>query len=130
MTDLTQLAREAMPEPVAKPTIETWLPEAREMAAQCWCDATTEHIDMDPVLAEVVAYKIAAWMDTGAFHARNEAYWRERAETAEACCAQMVEALEKARSRVKHWRRAGIDDETLALLDAALTAARKVRPNV
>lgn len=44
-------------------------------------------------------------------------------------CAQMVEALEKARSRVKHWRRAGIDDETLALLDAALTAARKVRPN-
>lgn len=45
-------------------------------------------------------------------------------------CAQMVEALEKARSRVKHWRRAGIDDETLALLDAALTAARKVRPNV
>lgn len=69
---------------MTNPTIETWLPEARQMAAQCWRDDTTKNVDMNPALAEVVAYKIAAWMDTGAFHARNEAYWRERAEKAEA----------------------------------------------
>lgn len=39
---------------------------------------------MDAALAEVVARNIAAWMQTGAFHARNEEYWRERAELAEA----------------------------------------------
>ena len=64
-------------------TIETWLPEAREIAAQCWCDDTTKHVEMIPELAEVEAYKIAAWMETGASHARNEAYWRERAQRAE-----------------------------------------------
>lgn len=62
---------------------EDWMPEAREIAAQCWCDEETKHIDMDPALAEAVARRIAAWMDTGAFHARNEEYWRERAMHAE-----------------------------------------------
>ena len=64
-------------------TIETWLPEARQIAAQCWCDEETKHTVMDPTLAEAVARRIAAWMETGAFHARNEAYWRERALKAE-----------------------------------------------
>ena len=64
-------------------TIETWMPEARQLAAQCWCDDETKHVVMIPELAEAVAKRIAAWMETGAFHARNEAYWRERAHKAE-----------------------------------------------
>lgn len=64
-------------------TIQTWLPAAREAAAQCWCDETTKHLDMTPELAEAVAYRIAAWMETGAFHARNETYWKQRALQAE-----------------------------------------------
>jgi hypothetical protein len=59
-------------------TIETWLPEARVIAAQCWCDDTTKHVVMAPELAEIFAYRIAAWMEKAAFHARNESYWRER----------------------------------------------------
>lgn len=60
-----------------------WMPEARQMAAQCWCDDDTRDIEMDARLAEAVARRIAAWMETGAFHARNEVYWRERAKKAE-----------------------------------------------
>lgn len=61
-----------------------WMPEARVSAAQCWCDPETSHTVMDPALAEAVARRIAAWMQTGAFHARNEAYWRDRCKAAEA----------------------------------------------
>lgn len=60
-----------------------WMDEARQQAAQCWCDETTKHLVMDPALAEVIARHIAVWMDTGAQHARNESYWRERAHAAE-----------------------------------------------
>ena len=75
-----------------------WMPEARQLAAQCWCDAETEHIEMNPVLAEAVARRIAAWMDTGAFHARNEAYWRERTEKAEADRAALLALLKRYRN--------------------------------
>ena len=34
------------------------LTEARGYAAQCWCHPTTSHIEMDVVLAEVVAKQI------------------------------------------------------------------------
>lgn len=60
-------------EPVA------WLDEARVIAAQCWCDKETEHLVMEPALAEAVARRIAAWMQTGAQHATNEEYWRNLA---------------------------------------------------
>jgi hypothetical protein len=53
-----------------------WIEEARAAAAQCWCDETTKHLVLDPALAEAVARRIAAWMDTAAQHARNEEYWR------------------------------------------------------
>ena len=46
------------------------------MAAQCWCDETTKGIVMDPVLAESVARRIAAWMDTAAQFSRNQEYYR------------------------------------------------------
>lgn len=74
-------------------TIETWMPEAREMAAQCWCDEETKHIEMDVVLAEAIARRIAAWMETGAFHARNEAYWRDRALKAEEQVERAIPAM-------------------------------------
>ena len=63
--------------------INTWMPEALQMAAQCWCDDETKHIVMEPALAEAVARRIASWMETGAQYARNADYWRARAERAE-----------------------------------------------
>lgn len=53
-----------------------WMPEARQIAAQCWCDDETRRTEMDVVLAEAVARRIAAWMDTAAQYARNEEYYR------------------------------------------------------
>lgn len=53
-----------------------YMAEARGLAAQCWCDSETEDRVMDPVLCEAVAKRIAAWMDTAAQCARNEAYYR------------------------------------------------------
>lgn len=64
-------------------TIETWMPEARAQAAQCWCDDKTKGREMDVELAEAVAQKIASWMDTAAMYARNAAYWEGRARASE-----------------------------------------------
>lgn len=55
---------------------ETWMPEARQIAAQCWCDDATKNTVMDTVLAEAVAKRIATWMETAAQHCRNESYYR------------------------------------------------------
>ncbi len=53
----------------------TYIEEARQIAAQCWCDDETKHIEMDVVLAEAVAKRIAAWMDSAAQFSRNEAFY-------------------------------------------------------
>ena len=37
-----------------------WIDEARQIAAQCWCDKETENREMDTVLAEAVAKRIDA----------------------------------------------------------------------
>jgi hypothetical protein len=66
-----------------------WMPEARVMAAQCWCDEDTSGIEMDTRLAEAAARRIAAWMQTAAFHARNEEYYRGLVD---ACAAPLGEA--------------------------------------
>lgn len=66
---------------------ETWMAEARGLAAQCWCDEKNSGKEMDADLAESAARRIAAWMETAAFHARNEEYWRERAQRAEGVLA-------------------------------------------
>jgi hypothetical protein len=57
-------------------SVDNWMPEAREMAAQCWCDPETSDRVMDGALAEAVARRIAAWMDTSAEYARNVDFWR------------------------------------------------------
>jgi len=59
-----------------KTTLETWLPEARQLAAQCWCDDETQNREMDVILAEAVAHRIAAWMDTAAQAYRDADYYR------------------------------------------------------
>lgn len=56
--------------------LSPWMGEARMSAAQCWCDEATSGREMDPQLAEAVARRIAAWMDTAAVFARNEDFYR------------------------------------------------------
>lgn len=80
-----------------------WIDEARAIAAQCWCDPETEQKIMDPVLAEAVAKRIALWMETGARHAKNEEYWRERATKAEAIAALRSEPVAWAVTNRGHY---------------------------
>lgn len=58
-------------------TEATWMEEARQIAAQCWCDDETKDREMDVALAEAVAKRIAAWMDTAAQNQRNTDYYRD-----------------------------------------------------
>ena len=53
-----------------------WMDEARELAAQCWCDSDTKNTEMDVVLCEAVAKRIAAWMQTAAKGFRDTEYYR------------------------------------------------------
>lgn len=57
-------------------TADTWMDEARQIAAQCWCDDGTKWIAMDDRLAEAVARRIAIWMDTAAQAQRASDYYR------------------------------------------------------
>jgi len=57
-------------------TEKTWMEEARQIAAQCWRDEETQDREMDVVLAEAVAKRIAAWMETAAQSQRNTDYYR------------------------------------------------------
>lgn len=50
----------------------TWMDEARQVAAQCWCDEETKDRVMDHALAEAVARRIAAWMDTAMQFSHND----------------------------------------------------------
>jgi len=54
----------------------SFIEEARMMAAQCWTDPETSHIEMDPALAEAVAKRIASWMDSAADFAQAVDYYR------------------------------------------------------
>ena len=54
----------------------SWIEQARELAAQAWCDPETSHIEMNTVLAEAVAKRIVCWIDTAAQYARNVDYYK------------------------------------------------------
>jgi hypothetical protein len=56
--------------------MKMWIEEARQIAAQCWCDKETENRQMDPELAEAVAKRISIWMETAAQNQRNTDYYR------------------------------------------------------
>ena len=53
-----------------------WMPEARQIVGQCWCDEETKNIEMDALLAEAFAKRLAMWMEIAAQHSRNEDYYR------------------------------------------------------
>ena len=53
-----------------------WIEEARQQAAQCWCDPETESKIMDTVLCESMARRIAYWMEIAAQNQRNADYYR------------------------------------------------------
>ena len=57
-----------------------WMDEARMIAAQCWCDPETEDKEMDPMLCEAIAQRIAFWMQTAVQNQRNTDYYRELLE--------------------------------------------------
>lgn len=57
--------------------METWMEEARHIAAQCWRDNETKHKEMDSDLAEAMAKRIAGWMEIAAQYAKNSDYYRD-----------------------------------------------------
>jgi hypothetical protein len=65
---------------MSKTTETNWIEEARQSAAQCWCEKETKHLVMEPDLAESVARKIAFWMDTAAQNEQNTGYYRSLLE--------------------------------------------------
>jgi hypothetical protein len=54
-----------------------FMDEARQVAAQCWCDETTSHLTMIPELAEAVARRIAVWMADATREAGNSQFYRD-----------------------------------------------------
>ena len=72
---------------------DTWMEEARQIAAQCWCDDETQDREMDTVLAEAVARRIAAWMDTAMQFNRNEDFYRKLLDE---CAANLGPLRERA----------------------------------
>jgi hypothetical protein len=73
--DLQQLAGDAR-----AAALEVAAPHAREIAmqeaAQCWCDPTTSDRAMDSALAEVVARKIQAWLETAMYFQRGSDFYQ------------------------------------------------------
>jgi len=53
-----------------------WMSEARQIAGQCWCDPETENREMDVVLGEAFAKRLAFWMEIAAQNQRNCDYYR------------------------------------------------------
>lgn len=53
-----------------------WMDEARQIAAQCWCDKETNLKVMDPILAEAFAKRLSFWMETAAHNQKNTDYYR------------------------------------------------------
>lgn len=62
--------------PTAAEESMDWLDEARETAAQCWCDTETKGIVMDTRLAEAFARRLAVWMSDAARARRGADYYR------------------------------------------------------
>ena len=51
-----------------------FIDEARQLAAQCWCDDETKDRVMDPALCEAVAKRINSWMCDAAQYLRNQQF--------------------------------------------------------
>jgi hypothetical protein len=70
-------AEEWIPSEPKQPSWEDFLHEARQIAAQCWCDDKTKHYGMNEAMCEAVAKRIALWMDTAAQQTRNAEFYRD-----------------------------------------------------
>ena len=55
-------------------TTNMFIDEARQQAAQCWCDEETKDRVMDPALCEAVAKRINSWMCDAAQYLRNQQF--------------------------------------------------------
>jgi hypothetical protein len=62
--------------PVAEQQEPDWKALAGEIAAQCWRDVETKHIEMDSALAHAFAKRLEQWMDTAAQFSRNADFYR------------------------------------------------------
>lgn len=51
--------------------------EARHLAAQCWCDEETKSFEINTLLAEAVAKRIAAWMEASAAAYKDASFYRD-----------------------------------------------------
>ena len=51
--------------------------EARQQAAQCWCDPETSDRVMDVELCEAIAKRINSWMQTAAMFAGSVQFYRD-----------------------------------------------------
>lgn len=49
---------------------------ALEVAAQCWCDEETQHIVMQPALAEAFAKRLENWMNLAKEESDNTEFYR------------------------------------------------------
>jgi len=63
-------------DPIIESGIEAFMDDARQLAAQCWCDDANRNTEMDADLAESMARRLAAWMDTAAQMSRNAEFYR------------------------------------------------------
>ena len=54
---------------------DAFMETARQEAAQCWCDETTKHIEMDSALAEAIARRLAGWMRLAAQETDGAQYY-------------------------------------------------------
>ena len=84
-------------------TENTWINEARQLAAQCWGDPETENRIMDVALCEAVARRIVNWMEIAAQNQRNTDYYRgllvkcgEVIGEEDVLCAKIPELVEAA----------------------------------
>lgn len=89
-------------------TTENHMDQARQIAAQCWCDEETKDRVMDPALCEAVAKRIATWMETAAIHCKNEFFYRNLVH-------QCAENLGPLRQQAFVQDDGGIVDKPLAL---------------
>lgn len=55
----------------------TFLPDAIEIAAQCWCEPTTRALVMQPQVAEVFADRLAAQMNAAAQARRDASFYQD-----------------------------------------------------
>ena len=53
-----------------------WYDEAVVVASRCWCESTTEDIEMDIRLAAVFAGKLRNWMEIASRNQMNTYYYR------------------------------------------------------